>query len=79
MSDFRSDPHRSNDIKVEIPTTMKWIYAGIGAALVLALVAFSFTGERSQTASKQQPGASAPAQTTGSGGASRPMAPAQRP
>jgi len=77
MSDFRSDPNRSDDLKVEIPTSMKWIYAGISGVLLAGLLAFAFTNERSQTAGNQ-PGVNAPAQTTGSG-ASRPMPPAQKP
>ena len=79
MSDFRHDPNQvPNNIEVEIPSYLKWIYGGVGAVLLGGLLLFAFTNDRgSQTASNQQPGMSAP-QTTGSGGATRPT-PMQRP
>jgi hypothetical protein len=82
MSDFRFDPDRNNlnrnDIQIEIPAYMKWIYAGVAGALVLGLVVFAFNNEGTQTASNQTD-VTVPVGTTGSGGASRPMPPAQRP
>ena len=91
MSDFRYDPNRinPNNIDIEVPTYLKWIYGGVGAVLLGGLLAFAFTNEGSQTASNQRPGVNAPAQTTGpatrtpaettgSGGATRP-APMQKP
>ena len=82
MSDFRFDPDRSNlnrnDIQIEVPTYMKWIYGIVAGALVLGLVVFAFNNDGTQTASNQT-GVTVPAGTTGSGGASRPVTPAQRP
>ena len=98
MSDFRYDPNRiydpdrvpnRNNIEVEIPTYLKWIYGGVGLALVGGLLAFAFTNDRSNVASNERPGVNAPAQTTGSaprapaettgsGGATKP-APMQKP
>jgi hypothetical protein len=82
MSDFRFDPDRSNlnrnDIQIEVPTYMKWIYAGVAGVIVLAVMVFAYTNEGTQTASNQTE-ATVPVGTTGSGGTSRPMPPAQRP
>jgi hypothetical protein len=82
MSDFRFDPDRSNlnrnDIQIEVPTYMKWIYGIVAGALVLGLVVFAFNNDGTQIASNQT-GVTAPVGTTGSGGTSRSMPPAQRP
>ncbi len=76
MSDFRYDPNRlsnnpnninPNNIEVEIPSDLKWIYGAVGVVLVGGLLAFAFTNEGTRTASNERPGVNAPAQTTGSG------------
>ena len=55
MSDFRHDPNQvPNNIEVEIPSYLKWIYGGVGAVLLGGLLLFAFTNDRgSQTASNQ--------------------------
>ena len=81
MSDFRYDPNRinPNNIDTEVPTYLKWIYGGVGAVLLGGLLAFAFTNQGSQTASNERPGVNTPAQTTGSGGATRPAPMQQKP
>ena len=41
MSDFRHDPNQvPNNIEVEIPSYLKWIYGGVGAVLMGGLMLF---------------------------------------
>ena len=82
MSDFRFDPDRNNlnrnDIQIEVPTYMKWIYAGVAGAIVLAVMVFAYNNDGTQTASNQT-GVTAPVGTTGSGGGATRPTPMQRP
>jgi hypothetical protein len=87
MSDFRWDPSlpRREDMRVELPTWLKWTYGGVFLALVGGLIAVGFMSDNPQTASNERPGIStpattgsgmrAPAETTGSGAMNRPALP----
>jgi hypothetical protein len=94
MSDYRPDPNMPHPDPLERrdldrinedgdTNWMKWVFGGLGAALLLAVLAFAFTNDRTtQTASGDRPAASAPASTTGTGSAggppARPNAPTSR-
>jgi hypothetical protein len=74
MSDFRWDPSlpRRKDMRVELPTWLKWTYGGVFLALVGGLLAVAVMHDNQQTAGNERPGITTPAETTGSGAMNRP-------
>jgi hypothetical protein len=67
MSDYRHDPNRMPETAENDAPWLKWVYGGVAGALFLGLMLFAFHNDRTTTTASNQPSATAPATTTGSG------------